>query len=85
MQPYNHHIIIETSCDDTQPIIELLKKYVGCFVKINQYTQVTDPVQHVVFQVDPDDNDLDQVVKQVRRLGRGKRRFVVHSSWSEHR
>lgn len=84
MQPYNHHIVIETRCDDMWPIIELLKKFVGCFVKINS-TQVTDPVQHVVIQVDPDDGNLDQVVKQVRRLGRGKKRFAVHSSWSEHR
>jgi len=79
--PYNHYIMVKlTSVSDTEAVTKLIKAKLSCGVELGRYDRDT-----IVFQVKPVDNDLSRVERQVRRLGRGKVRFSIDTSWSEWR
>ncbi len=67
-----YYIVIKlTSPDDTGPVVDLILSSVSCDIRIYQYRG-----ELICFSVGPTDH-IDDIMKQIRRLGRGKRRFSI--------
>ncbi len=60
-----------TSPDDVAPVVDLVISSLPCNTLIHQYRG-----EILIVQVEPT-GPIEDIVKQVRRLGRGKRRFSV--------
>lgn len=59
------------SPDDVASVVDLMISSLPCKTLINQYRG-----EILIFHVEPT-GPIEDIVKQVRRLGRGKKRFAV--------
>ena len=77
MKQTSYYIAIKvTSPDDVAPAVDLMISSLPCKTLIHQYRG-----KILIFHVEPT-GPIEDIVKKVRRLGRGKVRFVVVKMYS---